>query len=93
METESEENQKSDKTVSARKPDVAQVTKVASDKDFSSELNAPHWSVVSFETCLARGLTYDKAVKKMKRLAAKKIAGLCIVTDEVANRITNQNTL
>jgi len=89
METESEENQKSNEVMSVRKTDVASPTKVASNEDFSGELNAPHWSVVSFETCLASGLTYDKAAKKMKRLTAKKIAGLCIVTNEAAERITN----
>jgi hypothetical protein len=89
MKTESEENQKSNETASARKTDVASPTKVASNEDFSGELNAPHWSVVSFETCLASGLTYDKAVKKMKQFTTKKIAGLCIVTDEAAERITN----
>ncbi len=89
METESEENQKSDEAASARKTDAAPATKAALNEDFFSELNAPHWSVVSFETCLASNLTYDKAVKKMKRLTAKKIAGLCIITDEAAERITN----
>lgn len=86
---ESKENQKSDKAVSAQKTNVAPATESSSDKDFSSELNVPQWSVVSFETRLASGLTYDGAAKKMKQLKAKKISGLCIITDEAAKRITD----
>ncbi len=86
---ESEENQNPDEAATAQKTKVAPATKAASDEDFPSELTAPNWSVVSFETCLASGLTYDNAIKKMKRLKAKKITGLCIVTDEAAERIKN----
>lgn len=89
METESEKKQKSGRALPARKTAVARTTKTASDKKFSGELNAPDWSVVSFETCLASNLTYDKALKKMKQFKAKKISGLCIVTDAAAKRITN----
>jgi hypothetical protein len=84
-----EENQDPDEAATAKKTNVVPATKATSDEDFPSELTAPHWSVVSFETCLASGLTYDEAVKKMKRLKAKKIAGLCIVTNEAARRIKN----
>ena len=89
MKSESQENQKSEKAAAARKMKVAAAKKTAANKDFSSELNAPHWSVVSFETCLESGLTYDNAVKKMKQFMAKRISGLCIVTDESAQRIKN----
>ncbi len=89
MKSESQENQKSEKAAAARKTKVAAAKKTATNKDFSSELNAPHWSVVSFETCLASSLTYDNAVKKMKQFTAKKVSGLCIVTDESAQRIKN----
>jgi hypothetical protein len=34
-------------------------------------------------------LTYGGAAKKMKQLKAKKISGLCVVTDEAAQRIAN----
>ncbi len=86
---ESKENQKPDEAATAKKTKVAPATEAASDKDFSGELNAPHWSVVSFETCLASSLTYDNAVKKMKQLKAKKISGLCIITNQAAERIKN----
>jgi len=56
-------------------------------KEFSSEINSALWSVVSFEKRIAKNLTYAEAAKKMKSLAAKKVSGLCIVTDEAAQRI------
>lgn len=46
------------------------------------------WSVVSFERCEASGLTYADAVRRMAELDNQRIAGLCIVTDEAAARIT-----
>ena len=54
---------------------------------FLSELAAPSWSVVSFEKCEARNLTYEQAQSKMSELAARKVSGLCIVTDETAARV------
>jgi hypothetical protein len=91
-EMESKENPKIDKAATAQKTKVAPATETASDEDFSSELNVPQWSVVSFETCLASGLTYEGAAKKMKQLKAKKISGLCIIMDEAAKRITNYSS-
>ena len=89
METEEMKNKKPNEAVTARKKKVAPTTKAASSKDFPSELSAPHWSVVSFESRIASNLTYDKAIKKIIQLEAKKVAGLCIVTDEAAKRIEN----
>ena len=60
-------------------------------EDFSSEINEARWSVVSFEKRVAKNLTYAEAAKKMKNLAAKKVAGLCIITNEAAARISNGN--
>ena len=59
----------------------------AISEDDASELNAPRWSVVSFESRVAGGLRYAEATSKMEELAAQKIAGLCIVTDEAAERV------
>ena len=53
-----------------------------------SELDQPHWAVVSFEQVEATGLTYTQADKKMRELDARGVAGLCIVTDDAASRIT-----
>ena len=57
----------------------------------SSEINAARWSVVSFEECAAKNLTYAEAAAELKHLAARKTAGLCIITDEAAARIENKN--
>ncbi len=52
-----------------------------------SELNEPRWSVVSFESRAAGSLTYAQATEKLAKLAAQKVSGLCIITDEAAARI------
>jgi hypothetical protein len=52
-----------------------------------SELRDRVWSVISFDKCEARGLTYAEAEQKLSELEAQKVAGLCIVPDEVAARI------
>ena len=54
---------------------------------FLSELAALSWSVVSFEKCVAKNLTYEQAEQKIQELAAQKTSGLCIITDEAAERI------
>jgi hypothetical protein len=53
----------------------------------TSELNLPQWSVVSFEKSVAGNLTYAEAIEKLNELDAQKIAGLCIITDEAAERL------
>lgn len=67
------------------KENQAEITQ--KEEDFSSELNEPRWSVVSFENCVANNLTYVQAEQKLKELEAAKVAGLCIITDEAAERI------
>jgi hypothetical protein len=52
-----------------------------------SELEAPIWSVISFDRCEAAGLTYPEAVQKLNELEAKKVSGLCIVTDDAAEHV------
>lgn len=54
-----------------------------------SELGEMQWSVVSFDKCEAGGLTYLQAEEKMAELIAKNVYGLCIVTDEAAQRVTD----
>jgi len=58
------------------------------ETDASSELNQPRWSVVSFESVAVRGLTYTDARNWLEKLQKQNIAGLCIVTDEAAARIS-----
>lgn len=52
-----------------------------------SELDKPMWSVVSFDQRQAGGLTYKQAVKLLSELDAYDIPGLCIITDEAADRL------
>ena len=56
-------------------------------QDERSELNMPQWSVVSFEKIIAGNFTYAEAAEKLNELDAQKIAGLCIITDEAAERL------
>ncbi|MEZ5427814.1 MAG: hypothetical protein R2747_16210 [Pyrinomonadaceae bacterium] len=73
--------------VTAQEEKVVPAEEAASEEDFSSELNEPRWSVVTFEKCVARGLTYDEAFQKMEELRKENLSGLCILTDEAAARI------
>lgn len=65
----------------------------AAENDFSnieSELRQPVWSVVSFERCAAKNLTYAGAERKIAALEKQGVAGLCLVTDAVAERIAKR---
>lgn len=85
MKANDEKNQKPHKP--ARKRTVKPETKATSDENSSSELSKPRWSVVSFEKCLASSLTYEQAARKLEGYGAKKVSGLCIITDEAAEKI------
>ena len=52
-----------------------------------SELDQQLWSVISFEKCETSGLTYSEAMAKLNDLERRDIAGLCIVTNDVAARL------
>jgi hypothetical protein len=60
------------------------------DAEQTSELDEPRWSVVSFERCEASHLIFAEASSKLTELDSANVAGLCIVTDEVASRMTDQ---
>jgi hypothetical protein len=62
----------------------------AAVEEFSSELTEPRWSVISFEKSEASGLTYAEAEQKRVQLEAENVVGLCIVTDEAAERISRK---
>jgi hypothetical protein len=62
----------------------------SSEEIVLSELNEPMWSVVSFENSLKNSLTYDEALELMEESKKQKISGLCIITDEAAQRLTEQ---
>lgn len=84
MKTENEKLEKKART--AQNKDVAPAEKTSAE-NFSSELSEQIWSVVNFESVVASSLTYDEATEKLKQLAEKKISGLCIITDEAAERV------
>lgn len=53
-----------------------------------SRLDDPVWAVISFDGLQAGGLTYEQAQDLMFEFDAQGVAGLCVVTDEAATRIT-----
>ncbi len=77
------------KKVKPKETSTAQKSGTLAIKAIPSELNKPRWSVVSFEKYLAKNLTYNEAIKKINRLKKQNVSGLCIITDEAAERITN----
>ncbi len=52
-----------------------------------SELDQPRWSVVSFDRREAGGLSYSQALALLSDLDDRGVAGLCIVTDDAAERL------
>lgn len=69
--------------------EIAPADEIESENHLPSELAEPIWSVATYETVAASGLTYEEAEKLATRLEAEKVAGLCIITDEAANRIVD----
>ena len=53
----------------------------------ASELDQPIWSVISFECVEASSLNYAGASKLISELDNRGVAGLCIVTNDVAERV------
>jgi len=52
-----------------------------------NELNEPRWAVIGANDRTVRHLSYEQAVECRNVLDAEGIFGLCIVTDETAERI------
>ena len=73
-----------------KKKAASKKQKKAEKEQTSSQLYERSWSVVNFEACLASGLTYDEAFKKLQSYAKENISGLCIITDEAAKRINKK---
>jgi hypothetical protein len=57
---------------------------------FPSELDQPRWSVITFDECAARGLSYDEA-KRLVEQMSDEVPGLCIVTDDAAQKLFPSN--
>ncbi|MCA1623347.1 MAG: hypothetical protein LC768_06555 [Acidobacteria bacterium] len=77
------------KKVKLKETSASQESDVVAIETIPSELNEPRWSVVSFEKYLAKNLTYNEAIKKINKLKKQNVSGLCIITDEAAERITS----
>jgi hypothetical protein len=54
----------------------------------SSGLEQPCWSVLSDRGCEAGSLTHEEARRLVHRLGGEGRHGLCIVTDEAAERMS-----
>lgn len=71
--------------------EISQVDENAlSRAEIETELRQPLWSVVSFEQCAAKNLTYVEAEQKIAELEEQDVSGLCLVTDAVAERIAKR---
>ena len=86
MDVKDEKNQTSDNLTTAQENAPAESAE-ESDEFFSSELTAPIWSVVSYEAVAISNLTYAEAIKWVEKLKAQNVSGLCIVTNEAAERV------
>ena len=53
---------------------------------FPSELDQPRWSVITFNECAATNLSYEEAKRLVEQMSAD-VPGLCIVTDEAAQKM------
>ncbi len=52
-----------------------------------SELDEPIWSVISFDRVEGAFLDYASAERLRNELEFKRVPGLCIITNEAADRI------
>ena len=59
------------------------------EQETINELEEPRWAVISFERREASGLTYQQAAKLLKELDSRRVAGLAIVTEEAAAKISD----
>jgi hypothetical protein len=55
--------------------------------ELENELNEPRWAVIGASDRTVRHLTYEQAVECRNVLDSEGIFGLCIVTDETAERL------
>ncbi len=81
MEVENEKNQLSETAQDVAPADEAE--------EFSSELNEPVWSVVTYKSVAVSHLTYEEAAQWAEDLKKQGVSGLCVVTDNVAARIAD----
>lgn len=66
-----------------------EVSETLASENFTGELHEPRWSVVSFETRAAKNLTYPEAERQIAELEKRGVSGLCLITDEAAERLSD----
>lgn len=64
----------------------AEQVAVAAEGARLSELTENCWAVLSERGCEAMGLTYAEAHDLMRALAAERVSGLSVITDDAAGR-------
>ncbi len=87
MKNGKKENSK--KTRIAKKTVVPQVKQTAKENPFC-ELDEPRWSVISFEKRIGKNLKYTGAAAMLEKLVGEKVSGLCIITDEAAEKMSGE---
>ena len=80
----------SDEASNAESEEIAASESNISDTNFTNELRLPVWSVVNFDGRIAKNLTYEEAERKIAEMQTQNISGLCIITDEAAERISKR---
>lgn len=65
----------------------AETVQTQTQPEPSNELDSPVWAVISFERVEAGGLDHASASRLMEALQEKDVPGLCIVTNDAAERI------
>lgn len=82
------ENSLTENKVAPAEPDVSlQAEEPAEAGEPENELNEARWAVIGANDRTVRHLTYEQAVECVKVLDSEGIMGLCIVTDETAERL------
>ena len=84
-EMKNEENKMSEENAAAQ--NVAPADAVQNDERFPSELSETRWSVITYETVAASGLSYPEAADLAAKLKSERVSGICIITDDAAERI------
>jgi hypothetical protein len=69
---------------------VAPAERKVEDENPLSELDMPVWSVISFEKRIEKNLKYADAAALLEKLVGEKISGLCIITDEAAEKMSGE---
>ncbi len=57
------------------------------------ELREAQWAVMSEHGCEASSLDYEQAARLVRKLAGDKVSGLCVITDEAASRLLQNQKL